>query len=284
MAVPHARVPPAAKAEERVIEHRKSRQRQALSARAVHEALRFEGNEELGRRWRGVAWSGLAAGISMGLSLLAEGILLQHVPDTPWRPLLTKLGYPVGFIAVTLGRQQLFTETTVTAVLPRLHRRSVGTFIKVVRFWTVVLVTNLIGAFLFAWAATQPSAFSADLHEALEQIGHEAARHDAWPAFIRGIFGGWMIALMVWLMPAAAGMRLWVIVIVTYLIAVTGMTHVLAGSLETFYVVAAGEMSFGHYLARYGLPVLAGNTIGGVVFVTLLNHAQVVSGEPDGGA
>ena len=99
-------------------ENDKADDRQALSARVVHKALRQEGEEELERSSSALAWSALAAGISMGLSLLAQGTLRHHLPDTEWRILITSLGYAVGFIAVTLGRQQLFTETTLTAMLP----------------------------------------------------------------------------------------------------------------------------------------------------------------------
>jgi len=63
-------------------------------------------------------WSGVAAGLSISFSLLAQALLQAHLPDTSWRPLLTSLGYPVGFLIVVLARQQLFTENTITPVLP----------------------------------------------------------------------------------------------------------------------------------------------------------------------
>lgn len=263
------------------LEESKSRQRQALSARTVHEALRYEGEEELARYWGAVGWSGLAAGISMGLSLVAEGVLRRYLPEAPWTPLVSKLGYSVGFVAVTLGRQQLFTETTVTAVLPFLHRPRVPTFLRVARFWVVALTMNLVGGFIFAWAASHDALFDAELREAFRHIGLETGEYAAWPAFTRGIVGGWMIALMVWLMPSAASNRLWVIILMTYLLAISGLTHVIAGSLELFYVIVIGEMTFADYLFGYGLPVLIGNTIGGVVFVSLLNHAQVAADEEE---
>src|SRR4051812_45502265 len=78
-------------------------ERQAMSAAAVAETLRLEGNTELSRTWVALAWSALAAGISMGLSLVAQGVLRLHLPDTPWRPLVVSAGYAVGFLVVTLG-------------------------------------------------------------------------------------------------------------------------------------------------------------------------------------
>jgi formate/nitrite transporter FocA (FNT family) len=215
----------------------------------------------------------------MGLSLLAEGMMRAHLPDTPWRALVSSLGYTVGFLVVTLGRQQLFTETTLTACLPLLHDRTPETFRRVVRLWAVVLAANLVGAWLFAWTAAHPSAFGPELRQAFSEIAHEAVSHDPWSAFVRGVLGGWIIALMVWLLPSAESARPWVIMIMTYLIAVAGLTHIIAGSAEVFYGIAAGEVGVGAYLWRYGLPVLLGNSLGGIVLVAIVNHAQVVAEE-----
>jgi formate/nitrite transporter FocA (FNT family) len=256
-------------------QRKRARERQALSARAVHGALLREGREELERTWSALAWSGLAAGISMGLSLIAQGALRAHLPDTAWRPLIVKLGYPVGFVAVTLGRQQLYTETTLTAMLPVLHERTGGMVMKALRLWVVVLAANLIGGWLFAWASTWSWSFDPGLRDAFRAIGLEDLRPDALTAFVRGMFGGWLIALMVWLMPSAHHARLWVIVLLTWLLGVTGLTHVIAGSIDVFHLVASGVVPLSVYVTRYGLPVLAGNTLGGVVFVAMLNHGQV---------
>src|SRR4051812_30179237 len=95
-----------------------ARERRSVSARIVHEAVLAEGLEELERTSAALAWSGLAAGLSMGFSLAAEGLLRAHLPDTSWRPLVDRLGYSIGFLIVILGRQQLFTENTLTVILP----------------------------------------------------------------------------------------------------------------------------------------------------------------------
>ena len=106
---------------------------------------------------------------------------------------LTSLGYSVGFIAVTLGRQQLFTETTLTAMLPLLHY---GTgLLNVVRLWVVVLAANLAGASIFAAASAFTTTFSPELSRAMIEIGLEQVRYPFTTAFVKGVFGGWMIAL-----------------------------------------------------------------------------------------
>jgi formate/nitrite transporter FocA (FNT family) len=258
---------------------RKVVERQALGARSVHDALLLEGEEEIGRHWSGLAWSGLASGISMGLSLVAQGVLRHHLPDTSWRKLIVSAGYSVGFIAVTLGRQQLYTETTLTAFLPFLHHRRLEVFGKVARLWLVVLAANLVGAFLFAWAAAWTTTFDADLSRTFSELGAEQLRFDVPTAFVKGIFGGWMIALMVWLLPAADTARISVIAAITFCLAAADLTHIIAGSLEGFYAVLTGYATLGTYVVHYGIPVLFGNSIGGLVFVAALNHAQVRAGD-----
>jgi formate/nitrite transporter FocA (FNT family) len=104
------------------IEKRQVEERVAITAHVVYEAIRLEGDEELHRPAAALAWSALAAGLAMGFSFIAEALLTSHLPNQPWRPLVTRLGYSVGFLIVVLGRQQLFTENTLTAVLPLLLR------------------------------------------------------------------------------------------------------------------------------------------------------------------
>src|SRR5436305_7449769 len=96
--------------------------RSSTTAKVVHEAIRLEGTEELERPSSSIGWSGLAAGLTMGCSMLAQGLLQSALPDAPWARLISSFGYSLGFLFVTMGRQQLFTETTLTVMLPVLHK------------------------------------------------------------------------------------------------------------------------------------------------------------------
>jgi formate-nitrite transporter family protein len=258
-------------------EEEQASDREAVTARVVHKALLKEGEGELRRSWHALGFSGVAAGASIGLSLLLQGALKHHVPDTEWERLITSLGYPAGFIAVTLGRQQLYTETTLTAFLPFLHHRSFAVFTNVLRLWVVVLIANILGAFVFAAAVAWTTAFGADLQSTFVEIGLHEMSYPFSTAFVKGIFGGWMIALMVWLMPSAEASRIWVIGIVTYILAVTELTHIIAGSVDALVAVLSGRATAETFLWQFFVPVLAGNTVGGVVFVATLNHAQVAA-------
>ena len=132
--------------EEREAEHRTS-----VRARVVHEAIRRDGEEELHRSAAALAWSALAAGLAMGFSFMAEGLLHHYLPDAEWRPVVSKFGYVVGFLIVIVGKQQLFTENTLTPIIPFMRKPSIEMFGKVLKLWTVVFVVNMVGAHAIAW-------------------------------------------------------------------------------------------------------------------------------------
>ena len=95
----------------------------------------------------------------------------------------------------------------------------------------------------------------------------------------RAVPAGWIIALMVWMLPAAGSARVLVITLMTWLVGAAGLAHVIVGSAEVQYLVFAGELAYGAFLFDYFLPVLLGNTVGGVTLVAALNHAQVAAGK-----
>ena len=254
----------------------KAEEKTSPTAHVVYEAIRIEGRHELERKVSSLAWSGLAAGMSMGFSFLVQALLRQHLPDSAWAPLITKLGYAVGFLIVILGRQQLFTENTLTVILPLLLHKTASDFGKVVRLWTVVLAANLVGAFAFAWVAAKTGAFEPEVRSMLDAIASESTAQTFGINLLRGIFAGWLIALMVWLLPAAESARIWVIIIVTYVIGLGHFPHIVAGSAEAFYAGVSGMRTWSELIVGYGLPTLLGNTVGGVTLVALLAHAQIV--------
>jgi formate/nitrite transporter FocA (FNT family) len=214
----------------------------------------------------------------MGFSLLAEGFLHTFLPDAAWTPLVSKLGYSVGFIMVILGSQQLFTENTLTAIIPLLARRTRRALVDVLQLWGVVLAANLIGAFIFAWGISNASVLDPAVHDSLHVIGLVAAQGSAWQLILQGIMAGWLIALMVWMLPATQGGKTWIIVLMTYLIGLGGFPHIIAGSVEVLYAVAHNGLPWSSYLFRWAPATLLGNVIGGVALVSALNYAQVFAG------
>jgi formate/nitrite transporter FocA (FNT family) len=183
----------------------------------------------------------------------------------------------VGFLIVVLGRQQLFTENTLTPVLPLLHHRDGRTFARVLRLWALVLAANIAATWAIAFVLAHTDVFTGDVKGAFTEISRASLGEQFWSTVLKAIFAGWLIALMVWLLPAAEGMRPIVIIIVTYVVAIGGFAHIIAGSVDAFYLVEIGEAGWRDYVWRFFAPTLVGNIIGGVALVALLNYGQVAA-------
>jgi formate-nitrite transporter family protein len=254
-------------------------ERTAPPGEVIYEAVYAEGEHELERNTLELALSGLAAGLSMGFSMVGEALLGVHLPATNWSALLTKFGYSLGFVIVILGRQQLFTKNTLTVILPLLREKKLDLVVNVARLWSVVLLANLIGAFVFAWLAGNSNIFSLEVRDAFARIGHTSMEPEFWTLVLRGAVAGWLIALMIWLLPFAESARLWVIVILAYIVGLAELPHVIAGNVETFYLVCIGALSFWKCIGGYLVPTLIGNVVGGVALVAVGAHAEFFEAE-----
>ncbi|GLV60101.1 hypothetical protein KDH_69240 [Dictyobacter sp. S3.2.2.5] len=252
--------------------------RSRMSAVVVHETIREEGERELRRSPAALALSGLGAGLSMGFSLVTQGLIHACLPpNAPWAPLLENFGYCVGFLIVVLGRQQLFTENTLTAILPLLAHFNRRMILRVARLWAIVLLANLCGALIFAWVISHTEIFTPAIQHAFAQVSMHSLRGGFGLVVLRGIFAGWLIALMVWLLPNSGNTRLHVIILITYVVALGGFAHIIAGSVDVLYLVNKGIISWLTYLGGFMIPTLIGNILGGVSLVAVLNFAQVAS-------
>jgi formate/nitrite transporter FocA (FNT family) len=247
----------------------------APHARVIHEVVRQEGEVELKRSVGALVWSGLAAGLSMGFSLLSMSFLHAGLPDKPWRHLVESPGYSVGFVITILGRQQLFTESTLTSLLPFLVLRDRKTLLALLRTWGVVLAANLVGTSAFAAVISPNGIFPDAVHQAMVGFGTEILEGEFGPKMLRAVFAGWLIALMVWLLPSARSARLFVIMLLTYVVALGTLPHIIAGSVEAAFAVFSGHASVRDYLVDFLAPTLLGNTIGGVALAALLNYAPL---------
>ncbi len=243
----------------------------------IHEVIRREGESDLARHSGAVALSGLAAGLSMGFSFLGMALIRSGLPDAEWRILLSGFGYSLGFLIVVLGGQQLFTETTLTAVLPVLAKRDWAGVPTLLRYWAVVLATNIVGTVLFALLVCHRPLFSPALWDALNGVAGDAMRDGFWPMLVKAVLAGWLIALMIWLLPGAGSARMLVILVLTYFVAIGRFSHAIAGSVEAAFAVFSGQVPPLAYLTHFLVPTVIGNTLGGVALVALLNHAPLAA-------
>lgn len=242
----------------------------------IYEIVRKRGDEEMARPATSLWWSGVAAGLSMSFSLLTMAILFTHLPDTSWRRLVTSAGYPVGFLIVILGRQQLFTENTITAVLPVMKHFTLHNLARLARMWTIVFLANMVGTLFAAYFCTLTPVISPELREAMLQVSAESVKNGWIVTFFHAISAGFLIATTVWLIPGAETAKFWVIALFTFLIGAGGFAHIIAGSVETFMLVANGRLDVLSMLGGFTLPTLLGNIVGGSALFALISYAQVM--------
>lgn len=242
----------------------------------IFETIRREGESEYERASLSLFWSAIAAGGSMTFSMITMGVLQAHLADTPWRPLVASLGYTIGFLIVILGRQQLFTENTLTPLLPIFFEPTRSRIVHLGRLWGLILAGNLAAALVTSALVAFSGAFPDDTLRSFDDLARNATNHPFWILFAKAIFAGWLIALMVWLLPLAEGSAAFVIVILTYVIAAAGFGHIIAGSVEAFYGAWRGAVSWSGVLA-FVVPTLVGNCLGGVAFVAAISTAEISS-------
>lgn len=241
----------------------------------IYEVVRQQGEEELGRPDSSLFWSGVAAGLSIMASTIVEGALRHKLPEAPWREAVASLGYSVGFLIVILGRMQLFTEQTIVAVLPVMAAPSWRMVWGTARLWGIVFFANMLGACTAGLMNAKLHLVSpAQLDSMLAVSGHLLHR-TAPDVLAQAIPAGFIMASIAWIRAAISNGEFWVVLTLTYTIALCGFTHVVAGSAETFLLLFAGQIDSSYAASVLIGPALIGNIIGGTGLFALLVYAQV---------
>jgi len=242
----------------------------------IYEIVCRLGADEMARPANSLWWSGVAGGLSISFSLLAQAILRAHLPDEPWQPLVTSFGYSIGFVMVVLSRQQLFTENTVTVVLPVMADFNMKNLRGLVRMWTIVFLANMAGTLFAALFCTFTPVLTPELRDGMLAISRQLLEHSWLDTAFMAIGAGFLMAAMVWLLPGSESAQFYVVVMMTWLIAAGGFMHVVAGSMEAFMLLLNGGIGFWPMLGEFFVPVLIGNIVGGTALFALLAYAQVM--------
>ncbi|MBO0662695.1 formate/nitrite transporter family protein [Jiella sp. MQZ9-1] len=230
-------------------------------------------DHELEATNRYLFWSGLGAGGALGLTFLARVIFSESAHETS-PGLLGNLLYPAGFLIIVLGRYQLFTENTLTPVVLVLTK--LASVANLLRLWLVVLIANMVGAVGVAALLAYFDVLNAlRLAKAIE-ISRHAYETGWFKIFSMAIVAGWIVAAMVWLVHASKDTisRVLIVWLLMYFVGVGGFFHVITSSVEVFFLAfRESDVHLLPLLPTFVLPVLLGNTIGGVTFVAVLNYA-----------
>lgn len=249
-------------------------ERARLTASAIFDIIRADGESELARPLTSLWWSGFAAGIAISLSVVGEGLLYMHLPQGPWHHALTSLGYTIGFLIVVVGRLQLFTENTITAVLPLLSRTSAGAVWRTVRLWVVVFGANLMGTGFAVAVSVYGGLATPEQIDAYTAVSMIIMEHGWTETAQMAVPAGFIIAAVVWLLPNARGYEIWVVLLLTYLIALGNYGHVVAGATESLHLWAVGVADAAK-VAEFISAAFVGNVIGGTGLFALLAYGQV---------
>lgn len=251
------------------------------SAQQVFEPLVEAGEAELQRSWPDLAVSGFIAGLDIGFGPLAMAVVAGRMHESfglnvHQAIFLGSFLYPLGFIFVVMGRSELFTENTLTPVAGLLAGE--GNVPKLLRRWTAVLTCNVVGTVVFSlFAAHVGQVFATAYKPIYRAMGMELVSHSFLQAVLAGVFGGWLVALMSWLVESSKNVvaRILFIYITTYLLVALQLYHCIIGSIEVLLGMLAGApIDVLRWLTAFLLPAVIGNTLGGVILVTALKGYQ----------
>src|SRR3982751_912375 len=243
-----------------------------LSAVEIHDNILEPARKEMDRPASSVFWSALASGMVIGFGFLAHAFT-SHLVSEPYQRAAAAAAYPLGFIFVVMARSELFTENTLDPVVPLLDEQTWEAFRKLLRMWALLLVGNLIGALIFGSVLARTPVVEPELHSSLMKIATEVSAGGFGHVLYAGIFAGWLIALLSWVLAATHDTTAQIVLVwlCTAPISALHFRHSIAGSVEAFYRASAGGASWGSMLGDFVVPAVIGNAIGGVLLVALLN-------------
>lgn len=249
-----------------------------LTAPEIFDAAQDSGRKELRRSSTKLMFSGIAGGLMMGLTGLSVASVRAILGPGQWQEFVSFLVYPTGFIAVIIGRAQLFTENTLYPVLLVLDERKnrAGYVAETLRLWGVVFASNVFGAFLFSVLVMKTGSLPGNIAVQIDNLGKLAANGTAAHYFWSGIIGGWLIALVAWVVTASHWTIGQVVMIwlLTFVVGIGRFSHCIASSGEILSAVVNGSLSPGTYF-HWLFFATSGNIVGGVLMVSMLNYGQV---------
>ncbi|MBV9072799.1 MAG: formate/nitrite transporter family protein [Acidobacteria bacterium] len=244
------------------------------SAHEIFEKVIENAREELARSTSALLFSGFVAGICMGLTGLSVALALSYLGNSPPAQFVSFCFYPIGFIVVIVGRAQLFTENTLFPVALALDER--GHVLNTLRLWAVVFAANVVGAVFFGWLVMKTGALPPNFADALAGLGTEAAQGHFTLIFAKAVLGGWLIALVAWMVTASHWTigQIAIVWMITFIVGAGRFSHCIASSAEIVAAIMSGHLHFSNYFA-WLLPATLGNIVGGVFMVSVLNYGQV---------
>ena len=224
-----------------------------------------EGTQRLNRSWREVLTTGFFGGTEVALGVLAYLSVLSATKN----PLLAGLAFSVGFLALLLGRSELFTEGFLIPVTTVVAKRA--SMSQLLKLWSGTLLANLVGGYLIMWLII--TGFPKLKEQTIESARHFIESPLGPESLALGILGGMVITLMTRMQHGTDSMpgKIAAAVAGAFLLAGLQMFHSILDSLLIFGALLTGDAPFGYldWLAWFAYTAPA-NVVGGLMLVTLL--------------
>jgi formate/nitrite transporter FocA (FNT family) len=247
----------------------------SLTSPEIYVEVAREGIEEMARPSMSLFWSAIAAGFLISFSLISKAALHVETDGLPAGHAIESIGYTIGFILVIYCRLQLFTENTITPVLPTIATPSARNLSNLSRVWGISLSANFIGTAIMALLFATTPIVTPETLEAMLYISEKVAEMSFMESLIKGMPSGLLIAALVWMRPSSGESFLGLVFLVTYVIALGDFTHVVVGSCEIFLLAWSGQGGLAEMALTNIFPTLLGNVIGGTVLFALIAWAQI---------
>jgi formate/nitrite transporter FocA (FNT family)/nucleotide-binding universal stress UspA family protein len=241
-----------------------------FSSDEVFQRIVSAADEEVTSTTRELFFSGVAAGFAITITFL----MYASMSATTESKLVGSLLYPLGFIYIIVGGYQLYTENTLPPVALVLER--LVSIPSLLRHWVTVLAGNFAGGAVGAAVLVWGGVFETATTETATEIALKGIETEPSVLFFKAVFAGLVVAGVVWVEYAARDTISRVVVVYLAFLAIpTGnLFHVVVSFTEVVYLALLGEAAFVPGFVGFALPVLVGNTVGGVVLVTVVNYFQ----------
>jgi formate/nitrite transporter FocA (FNT family) len=257
-------------------------------SRQVFDAAVEAGIRRLDRSGIEMSISGLIAGMNVCFGAIAAAAVAGATvasfgeKSELFAHVLGSMVFPIGFLLVVVGRSELFTENFLVPTSSVIDGKA--KLSALTKLWLLTFLGNLLGALITAKMVSLehyhgvPAVHTIfHIHDIAEFL---ALERDKDASFISGVFAGWLITLMTWLLVATSNIlaKIAIIWCVGFLIMLNKFNHVIVNSSEIFIAMFTGSESITihAWFVHNFVPTLFGNMVGGLVFVTLLEYLKIM--------
>ena len=251
----------------------------------MYARTREEGERRLTRSRLELTTTSLVAGFDIVFGVIAIATVTALVTPKLGPSMAHFVGslfFGIAFIFIVVGRSELFTENFFVPITAL--RRGTFTWRKLVQLWTISPVMNILGGTALILIATTKGVLPEGTAPALNELANHIDDLDLWSAFCSAIIGGALITAMTWMIEGVGtvGGRIIVAWIAGTLLALASLNHVIVVTLELIFGMRLGTTISLEDTGMNFVIAVAGNMLGGLLFVTLTRTSQAIgAGESD---